>query len=286
MSELTVVLDDLGFVEAPRWRDGKLWFSDFYRRTVNTVDPDGNAERVAYVAGQPSGLGFAPDGAVMVVASHEGHILRLQDGVHSILADIGSIYRGGLNDMVTDANGRCYISAFPVPKVGAGTVPERPTPDTVSIPLFRVDQDGAVVIAAEDLKIPNGMAITPDGRTLIVAETFGNCLTAFDIADDGSLSGRRVFADLGHRLPDGICLDAEGAVWVGSFSTSEYVRVREGGEVLQIIETPGRWAVACALGGDDGRDLYCATVELTIEDYMEGRGTGRIERAKVDVPAA
>jgi sugar lactone lactonase YvrE len=171
-----------------------------------------------------------------------------------------------------------------VPTVGAGTVPEAPTPETVSIPLFRVDQDGTVAVVAEDLKIPNGMVVTPDGTTLIVAETFGNRLTAFDIADDGSLSGRRVFADLGERRPDGICLDAEGAVWVGSFATSEYVRVREGGEVAQIIETPGRWAVSCVLGGPDGNDLYCTTVELEIADYLDGRGHGRIERARVDVP--
>ena len=286
MSELTVVADGLGFVEAPRWRDGKLWFSDFYARRVHTVDPSGKLEQVAYVAGQPSGLGFAPDGALMIVSSHDGHILRRHDGVTSILADIGQIYRGGLNDMVVDGAGRCFVSAFPVPTVGAGTVPAVPTPDTVSIPLFRVDQDGTVAVVAEDLKIPNGMVVTPDGKQLIVAETFGNRLTAFDIAADGSLSGRRVWADLGKRLPDGICLDAEGAVWVGSFSTSEYVRVREGGEVLQVIETPGRWAVSCVLGGADGHDLYCATVELEIADYLDGRGHGRIERAHVDVPAS
>ena len=284
MTDLIVVADNLGFVEAPRWHDGKLWFSDFYARAVQTVDADGTVERITYVPGQPSGLGFAPDGAVMIVSSHDGHILRRVDGATSILADIGSIYRGGLNDMVVDTLGRCYVSAFHVPPTGPGTSMGAPSPDSVSIPLFRVDQDGSVTIVADGLKIPNGMAISPDGGRLIVAETYGNRLTAFDIADDGSLSGQRVFADLGSRRPDGICLDAEGAVWVGSFATNEYVRVREGGEVMQIIETPGRWAVACALGGADGRDLYCATVELGPDDYVNGRGRGRIERARVDVP--
>jgi len=284
MTGLSVVADDLGFVEAPRWHDGKLWFSDFYARAVQTVDADGTLERITYVPGQPSGLGFAPDGALMIVSCHDGHILRRHEGSTSILADIGATYRGGLNDMVVDRYGRCYVSAFHVPAVGPGTSLGPPSPDTVSIPLFRVDQDGTVAVVADGLKIPNGMAITSDGTKLVVAETYGNRLTVFDIDSDGGLGGRRIFADLGARRPDGICLDAEGAAWVGSFATNEYVRVREGGEVVEVIETPGRWAVSCTLGGDDGHDLYCTTAELGPDDYVNGRGRGRIERARVDVP--
>ena len=283
MTDLEVVVDGLGFVEAPRWRDGKLWFSDFYARTVLTAEPTGEVERVTYVPGQPSGIGFSPDGALMIVSSHDGHLLRLYEGATSILADIGAMYRGALNDMVVDSYGRCYISMFPVPTVGPGTVQRPPSPDTVSIPLIRVDPNGAVTVVADGLKIPNGMAITSDGSQLLVAETYGNCITAFDVASDGSLDRRRIFADLVARRPDGICLDASGAVWVGSFATEEFLRVREGGEIIEIIETPGRWAVSCALGGVDGRDLYCATVQLGPDDYQNGRGHGRIERTHVDV---
>ena len=128
MTDLEVVVDGLGFVEAPRWRNGKLWFSDFYARTVLTAEPTGEVERVTYVPGQPSGIGFSPDGALMIVSSHDGHLLRLYEGATSILAAIGAMYRGALNDMVVDSYGRCYISMFPVPTVGPGTVQRPPSP--------------------------------------------------------------------------------------------------------------------------------------------------------------
>ncbi len=273
MSAPRVVTEGLGFIEAPRWRAGRLYYSDFSARTVSSVDVDGHVVRHAYVAGQPSGLGFTPDGALLVVSVHEGLLLRIDESGPSVFADIGSTYRGNLNDMLVDTAGGAYVSAFPQHVVGAATGQVHGEP---SVPLLRVDPDGAVSVAADDLGIPNGIALTPDGRTLIVAETMRNVLTAFDVADDGRLSGRREFAPTGNRKPDGICLDADGAVWFGSPFTSEFVRVAEGGEVLAVVDTPGRWAVSCALD-DGGSRLWCATVEVTLDQYRNGEGRGAIE---------
>ena len=150
-----------------------------------------------------------------------------------------------------------------------------------SVPIFLVTPDGQAVVAADELAVPNGMALSPDGRTLVVAETLGRRLTAFDVAEDGTLSGRRVFADVGERKPDGICMDQSGAVWFGSPFTSEYVLVKEGGEVLETIATPDRWAVSCALG-DDGATLWCATVAVTLDEYRMGGGRGAIEMCRLE----
>lgn len=282
---LTAVAKDLGFVEAPRWHQGRLWFSDFSARTVMSVDESGNLERHAYVPGQPSGLGFAPDGSLRVVSTHDGHILAMgTDGsATTLVADIGAFYRGGLNDMIVDEHGRAYVSAFPAHLAGRRTDELH---GEKAVPMFLVSATGEASVAATDLAIPNGMAIADGGATLIVAETMSNRLTAFDIADDGTLSGRRVFAELGDRQPDGICLDTSGAVWFGSPFTSEFVLVEAGGDVVRTIATPGRWAVSCALGGSDGRTLWCATVEVTIEEYRQGRGRGAIEMCSLDESAA
>ena len=281
LDEGAVVVDGLGFLEAPRWHNGELWFSDFFSRRVSSVDEAGRLTDRIYVAGQPSGLGFREDGSVLVVSTHEGHILRWDGGAKSVVADIGASYRGGLNDMLVDRVGRAYVSTFPVPAVGQ-VAAESEAPWTA--PLIFVDEDGNVEVAADNLQIPNGIAMTPDGKTLIVAETFGNQLLAFDVAVDGRLGNKRTFADLGDRKPDGICLDANGNVWVGSYSTSEFVLVQEGGRVLKVIATPGRWAVACAIGGSDGRTLYGVTAY--VEDFLNDRAKGAVEVFHIDTPAA
>jgi len=285
MVELTTVASGLGFVEAPRWHEGRLWFSDFSSRTVNSVDESGEVRRHAYVAGQPSGLGFTPDGELLVVSTHEGHVLRIDDEGTTLVADIGAIYRGGLNDMIVDDRGRAYVSAFPahVPGQRTGQVHGEP-----SVPLFLVSPDVGAQVAAEGLAVPNGMALGHDGAMLVVAETLGRRLTAFDVANDGTLTGRRVFADLGERRPDGICMDPSGAIWVGCPFTSEYVLVQEGGTILATIATPDRWAVSCALGSADGGTLWCATVAVTLDEYRQGGGRGAIERCRPgdDVPAS
>jgi sugar lactone lactonase YvrE len=272
--ELTVVVDGLGFVEAPRWHDGRLWYSDFSARTVSSVDEAGAVTLRAYVAGQPSGLGFAPNGDLLVVSTHEGHVLRIDDQGVTLVADVGAIYRGGLNDMTVDTTGRAYVSAFPAHVTGQRTGQIHGEP---KVPLFLVTEDGRVDVVAEDLAVPNGMALIEGGSVLVVAETLGRRLSAFDVETDGKLANRRVYADLGERKPDGICADPRDGVWFGSPFTSEYVRVRNGGEVVEVIDTPGRWAVSCAMGGADGHTLWCATVAVTLEEYRQGRGRGAIE---------
>jgi sugar lactone lactonase YvrE len=272
--QLETVVDGLGFVEGLRYRSDRLWFSDFGGRRVRSWGADGMLDE-AWVPGQPSGLGFAPDGSLLVVSVHEGHLLRFSQDGHLIAADIGASYRGGLNDMLTTPDGRCYISAFPVPLVGEPS-PDVP-PDGGNVPLFLVDSDGSVRRVCEGLKIPNGIAISADGSVLYVAETMANRLLAFDVAPDGSLSGQRVHADLAHRNPDGISIDRAGNIWVGCPFVSEFVRVNAAGEVDLTVPVPGLWAVSCAVGASDG-ELWCGVVRTTIEDYKQGRAEGAIMR--------
>jgi sugar lactone lactonase YvrE len=281
-SELTEIAGGLGFLEAPRWHEGELWFSDFHSRTVTSMNSKGDFQRRAYIAGQPSGLGFNTDGSFLVVSTHDRHLYRCIADAKELFADLSTVHRGGLNDMFVDSKGRAYVSAFPEPVIGPDDGSHMADP---TVPLFLVQPDGGADIVAEGLQIPNGIGLTADGSTLVVAETLGNRLTAFKVAGDGTLSDRRLFADVGERAPDGICLDANGGVWFGSFSTSEFVLVEDGGRIAQVIETPGKLAVACALGGADGRTLYCITVDKATFDFYQGHGTGSIEMCHVDIPA-
>jgi sugar lactone lactonase YvrE len=278
----TVLLDGLVFPEGPRWRDGKLWFSDIHAYKVMTVDLEGRSEVVVSVPQRPSGLGFLPGGEPLLVSMLDGLLLRLDsDGLHTH-ADLNALGSLHLNDMVVDERGRAYVGdvAF---DISAGP----PRPGNVVL----VTPGGDSRVIAEGLNYPNGLVITPDGKTLIVAETMGRSLAAFDIAPDGSLSGRRPYADLatgaiGGAHPDGICLDAEGAVWVGSPPTGEFLRVREGGDITHHIPVPGKWAVACMLGGGDRRTLFLCTAETTLQGLGQGKSTGWIETVHVDVPGA
>lgn len=274
----SILLDGLVFPECPRWHDGKLWLSDMQGQKVLTVDLEGCSQVVASVPQRPAGLGFLPDGRLLVVSMANRLLLRLDtDGLRP-LADLSSLVTGDLNDMVVDAEGRAYIGNFGF-DLFAGAPPKETN-------LVVVTPDGRTNVVADGLKFPNGMVISPDGRTLIVAETFGNRLTAFDIAEDGSLSGRRVFAELEGVTPDGICLDVEGAVWVSSPSTSEFLRVTEGGTVTDRIPVPGKGAFACMLGGDDRRTLFLCTAQTTEQDLAEGKSAGWIETVRVEVPGA
>jgi sugar lactone lactonase YvrE len=278
-SRPSVLLDGLAFPECPRWHQGKLWFSDMGGRHVLTVDAQGHSEVRASVE-RPAGLGFLPDGRLLMVSATDPFLRRLDpDGLH-IVADLSSLGSVVLNDMVVDTEGRAYIGddAF---DMAAGTPPKPGR-------LVLVTPDGAARVVAESLGFPNGMVITPDGRTLVVAETIGRRLTAFDVAADGSLTSRRLFADVGASglMPDGICLDAEGAVWVASVATGEFVRVLEGGLVAQRIPVPGRWAVACMLGGQDRRTLFLCTARTTPAELAQGKSAGCIETVRVDVPGA
>lgn len=271
--EIGIVAEGHGFVEGIRWHAGRVWFSDFGRRRVYSLKPGETVREEAWVPGQPSGLGFAPDGALLVVSVHEGHVLRFQEGQHMVVADIGASYRGGLNDMLTTPEGRSYVSAFALPLIGEVT-PDVPA-DGGSIPLFMVDADGTLRIVAEGLKIPNGMALSADGRTLFVAETMACRILAFAVNADGSLGPAQVHAELGMRSPDGISIDRAGRLWVACPFSSEFVRLDAGGAVERVVSVPGFWAVTCAVGASDG-ELWCALVETTIEDYKRGHAKGSI----------
>lgn len=277
MSDFTTLLDGAIFTEGPRWHDGKLWFSDMHDQKIFTVDMDGNQELVFEAEGDTSGLGFLPDGTLLYVSMHDRKLMRLDDGKASEVANLAGLATFHCNDMVTDAKGRSYVGNFGFDLHGG----EEPSPAN----LIMVDTDGTVSIAASGLMFPNGMVITPDDKTLIVGETFGACLTAFDIAEDGTLSNRREWANVAPSVPDGICLDAEGAIWVASPTTQDVIRVKEGGEVTDRLKVSTN-AFACMLGGEDGKTLFVLTSEESDPAKMEGRRTGKIEITQVDVPHA
>jgi sugar lactone lactonase YvrE len=252
---LALFLDHLAFPEAPRWHDGALWFSDFYTQRVQRVDMKGYCETMVSVPGQPSGLGWLPDGRLLVVSMTDRRLLRLDGQGLTEVADLSPLAPFHCNDMVVDAKGRAYIGNFGFDLM-TGETPR-------STNLILVLPDGQARVVAQDLLFPNGAVITPDGRTLIIGESYASRLTAFDIAEDGSLSGRRVWATLNRAAPDGICLDAEGAIWLASPISREVIRVREGGEVTHRIATPGQ-ALACMLGGQDRRTLFVLTGKVMV----------------------
>lgn len=274
---MEVVVDGLTFPEAPRWRDGRLWFSDFYTQRVLSVDPGGKLTTVVEVPQRPSGLGWTPDGALLVVSMLDRRLLRVDDGKLRVIADLAGLATGPCNDMVVDAKGRAYVGNF-------GFDRHRGEPPRTTC-LARVDPDGTVTRAADDLSFPNGTVITQDGRTLIVAETLAHRLTAFDVGADGTLTNQRLFAALDGCFPDGICLDAEGAVWVADARTPRVLRVRDGGSIERTISTGERFAFACMLGDDDRRTLYLCT-STGSGPAMADKRDGAIERVRVDVPGA
>jgi len=273
---LTLFLDQLAFPESPRWHDGALWFSDFHTRGVQRVDMAGRCETVVTVPGQPSGLGWLPDGTLLIVSMTDRRLLRLDGSVLTELADLSALAPFHCNDMVVDAKGRAYVGNFGFDFMAKQT--PRPTGLILVLP------DGQARVVADDLYFPNGAVITPDGHTLIIGESYAARLTAFDIAEDGSLSGRRVWAALGKAAPDGICLDAEGAIWLASPTSRDVLRVLEGGEVTHRIATPAQ-AVACMLGGPDRRTLFVLTtkVMLPAEQSLQSR-PGAIHAVVVTVP--
>jgi sugar lactone lactonase YvrE len=282
-----VLTEDVWFGEGPRWRAGRLWFSDFGDRSIKSVSVAGDLRtELVLPDSRSSGLGWTPDGELLFVAMDTRQVRRLaRDGTVRTHADLGGLSDGPWNDMVVDAAGRAYVGEFGFDFNGElaarglpSVIDDHPTAKLVSI-----QPDGPVEVMADDMHFPNGTVITPDGRTLIVAETLGRRLTAFDIGPGGRLSNRRQWAPLGDRLPDGICLDAAGAVWFANPSAPECVRVAEGGAVLEVIDT-GLPCFACMLGGDDGRGLFMLTAPWTGPGETPARG--RILVAEVEVPHA
>jgi len=291
---LSTVVEGYSYLEGPRWHDGKLWVSDFYTHKVFTVTPDGTTEDVATVPQQPSGLGWLPDGRLLIVSMKDRKLLRREHSGELVEhADLSHLVTGHLNDMVVDAQGRAYVGNFGFDLMGGAAFK--------AATLVKVDPDGAASVVADGLKFPNGSVITPDGGTLIVDETFGNRVSAFDIRPDGTLGPRRDWADFGPLPdtdvvadlvgasaigPDGNSLDAEGALWVADAIHHRVVRVAEGGAVLEEISTGEDGVFACALGGADGRTLFLCVAPNFDETERKSSRLGRLLSTRVDVPHA
>jgi sugar lactone lactonase YvrE len=275
MTELEVLADGLTFPEAPRWRDGRLWFSDFFSHRVLALNQDGGVETVAEVPGQPSGLGWTPEGRLLVVSMRDHRLLRLDPEGLVEVADLSAIATGPCNDMVVDAVGRAYVGNFGYDRHHGEA--ER------AACMARIDPDGRVTRVADELVFPNGAVITDDGAILIVAETFAHRLTAFDIDGEGGLADRRVFAAIEGGHPDGICLDAEGAVWVADPGGKRVLRVFEGGRVERTVPLGERGAYACMLGGADRRTLFICSNTTSGPAAAEAKA-GQIDSLPVEVP--
>ncbi|HBC54334.1 MAG TPA: hypothetical protein DCZ06_08730 [Alphaproteobacteria bacterium] len=277
MTDTKILMDGLCFNEGPRWHDGRLWFSDMHGPKVYALGLDGKSEVIAEVENSPSGLGWLPDGRLLIVSMRDRKILRMDPDGLSVHADLSGLASFHCNDMVVDAKGRAYVGNFGYDLfTGADRKPAE---------LILVEPDGKARIVAENMQFPNGTVITPDGKTLIVGESMGACLTAFDIEADGSLSNRRVWAQMEGALPDGIALDAEMGIWVASPISGACLRVVEGGEVTDRVEVENQ-AFACALGGPDRKTLFMCTAKDSDPESSKKSRTGRIEAVPVKVPGA
>jgi sugar lactone lactonase YvrE len=290
-TDVTTVADGF-YLEAPRWYAGRLWFSDFYGHQVLSVQEDGSDLRVeAAVPEQPSGLGWLPDGRLLVVSMRDRRVLRREpDGTLAVHGDLSGHATGHTNDMVVDGQGRAFVGNFGFDLMGGA--PLEPTT------LHRVDPDGRVTTVADDLWFPNGMVIGPD-NVLIVVETFGNRVTAFDVSDDGALTNRRVWAEFG-PLPtvrpvdqalgqlsvagDGCCLDAMGGLWIADAIGDRLVRVVEGGTITDEVR-PGSPVYACALGGASGTTLFACCAPDFFEDARKAAREARMLVFPVQVPS-
>jgi sugar lactone lactonase YvrE len=273
-TDAQVVLADLAFPESPRWHDGRLWVSDWGANEVLTLDREGRTKVVARVESFPMCIDHLPDGRLLIVSSGDRRLLRQEaDGSLVTHAELGALGAHPWNDIVVDGRGNAYVNNigfdFPEGEFAPGIV-------ALATP------DGTVRQVADGLAFPNGMAVTPDNATLIVAESYGQKLTAFDIAGDGGLSNRRTWAEVDDH-PDGICLDADGAVWYGDVGNKRCVRVREGGEVLQVIDLD-RGCFACVLGGPDRRTLYMTVNEWGGAESMSGGRMGQVLSARAPAP--
>jgi sugar lactone lactonase YvrE len=272
-SSLTLLADGFVFGEGPRWHDGQLWFSDMHGEAVYTATLDGSVSKMLALPGKkPSGLGFLPSGAVLVVSMTDRTVLRLSaDGSCSVHAHLDALVSDEINDMVVAADGTAFVGSYPTER-GTGL-------------LIRIKPDGEPAVVASHLDFPNGMVISPDGSTLIVAESIGRCFTAFDIESDMSLSRRRVVATT-PDAPDGIALDADGGIWAGYPLAHEFRRVLPGGRITDRIPVGERMAIACALGGADRRTLFLLSAEDWSAAALAGRRTATIETIQVAIPGA
>lgn len=266
----------LAFPEAPRWHHGRLWFTDQHGRAVHSLTDDGRLETVARTDDLPGGLCWLPDGSLVVVYMRTRRLMRLSDGALSEYADLSKLASFHCNDMVADVHGRIYVGNFGFDLHGGANVR--------SGEIVLVGPDGAAEVFCDDVVFPNGSVITPDGGTLLVAETFAHRISAFRLDREGRMQSRDAWAELGDVTPDGICLDAEQMLWLASPGTRELIRVEEGGEITARCDTAGT-AYACMLGGADRRTLYVCTSETDDPNEAVRLGSGRIERVRVEVPS-
>lgn len=287
-TQVRVLASGWQFVESPRWHLDRLWFSDWAAQQIIAVDPEGKSEVVVSLATArkrdspllpgPLCIAFLPDGRLLMVSGREALLLRREnDGSVAIHADLSILSRNPWNDIVVDGRGNAYVgnAGFDFP---GGSF----APGTVAL----ITSDRKTREVANGLAFPNGMAVTPDNSTLIIAESYGQRLTAFDISADGSLTNRRLWAGLGDGYPDGICLDSENAVWYGDVPNRRCVRVREGGEVLATINLD-RGCFACALGGADRKTLFMLAAEWHGPKKMfQGPATGQVLACEVSAPGA
>ena len=274
MTEQHILLTDLLLGESPRWHDGRLWFADWGAQHIVAVDPEGRSEVVTTVQSFPFSIDWLPDGRLLIVSASRRQLLRTEpDGSLVVHSDLAGISEKPWNEIVVDGRGNAYLN-----NIGF----DFPDGEVVPGIIAKVTPDGAVAQVADNVAFPNGMAVTPDNSTLIVAESYAKRLTAFDVAGDGGLSHRRLWADLGDGVPDGICLDADGAVWYADVPHQRCVRVREGGEVLQTVDVD-RGCFACMLGGDDRSTLYIMAAQWPAA--LEGaQRTGIVVTAPAPAP--
>ena len=291
----STLLDGGSYFEAPRWHDGRWWVSDFYAHEVLAVSPDGDAERIMRVDGQPSGLGWTPDGSLWVVSMTDHLVVsRAPDGTVDQVADLSPWCTGHANDMVIDAGGTAYVGNFGFDLMAMA--------DTAPATLVRIDPTGQVAAAAEDLLFPNGSLVTPDGSTLILAETMGSRFTAFTIADGGDLTDRRVWGQLAPTpehgpaeevigalqvAPDGCTLDADGHIWAADALGARAIRVAPGGQIVDEVSPPSGYGVfACMLGGSDGTTLLLCTAPDFLEHNRAPVREAELVTTTVEVPHA
>ena len=292
-----LIAENLHFSEGPRWYQNKLWFSDFYHHAVFCVDENKNLEKIVDVPNQPSGLGWMPDGSMLIVSMLDRKVLKYKEGLLSVHADLSQITPYRCNDMVVDENGNAYVGNF-------GSIYHakniRPTH------LIFVSNNGDAKIIERNLDFPNGTVITPDGKKMVIGETYAGRLTSFDINSDGSLSNREIWAQMmpssyylltkivralkipvkegratPYPVPDGICLDDQSGIWVASPTTSEVIRYTQGGMVTQRIKTPDR-AYACMLGGKTGRTLFISTAKTSDPEIASREKNGKIYSTEVE----
>jgi sugar lactone lactonase YvrE len=273
----SILADGFLRLKAPRWHSGALWMSDTRGGNVFRVDLDGKVTLVAEVPGRPFGLGFLPDGELLVASMTKRLILNFANTKPKVHADMANVAVGYLRDMAVARDGNAYVTSF-------DTDPS--SPDCfASAKILLATPDGSIRSVAENMARPSGLAITST-HELLVAETLGNRLLAFKIEGDGTLLHRRVFANFERMSPLGICADSEGAVWTAAALQPLFVRIVQGGCITHRVHVPGRHAVACQLGGRDGRTLFCLTVAANIDEFPNQQQTGRVETTLVDVPGA